>query len=91
MPPRETLTTAGSRPNSEALAACAVLTHPRAVFHSCMCELRRGAAALIGYCQDDHEEETIVIEYFLYTDARLRWIATPTLLPLLNTSSGNNP
>jgi hypothetical protein len=56
-----------------------------------------------GCCRDDHEEktividyfldhkeETIVIDYFLYTDARLHWIATPTLLPLLSTSSGNN-
>jgi hypothetical protein len=32
-----------------------------------------------------------VIDYLLYTDALLRWIATPSLLPLLNASSGNNP
>jgi hypothetical protein len=31
-----------------------------------------------------------VIDYFIYTDARLRWIVTPTFLPLLNMSSGNN-
>jgi hypothetical protein len=28
------------------------------------------------------EEETIVIVYFLSIDARLRWIAAPTRLPL---------
>jgi hypothetical protein len=54
------------------------------------------AAALIGYdtwsCyRDDHEEETIVIDYFLYTNVRLRWITAPTLLPLLSVSSGNDP
>jgi hypothetical protein len=32
----------------------------------------------------------IMIDYFLYTDARLRWITTPTLLPLLSASSGND-
>jgi hypothetical protein len=32
-----------------------------------------------------------VNDYFLYTDARLRWIASPTLLPLLSVSSGNDP
>jgi hypothetical protein len=32
-----------------------------------------------------------VNDYFLYTDARLCWIADPTLLPLLSVSSGNNP
>jgi hypothetical protein len=51
--PCETLAIASSRPNSEALAACMVLAHPRAAFHPCMCGLRRGAAAvataLIGY------------------------------------------
>jgi hypothetical protein len=31
-----------------------------------------------------------VINYFLYTDAQLHWTAAPTLLPLLNTSSGND-
>jgi hypothetical protein len=41
-----------------------------------------------GCCRDDHMEEAIVIDYFLYTDARLRWITTPTLLPLLSTFSG---
>jgi hypothetical protein len=44
-----------------------------------MCGLCGGttafAAALIGYddhggcCHDDHKEEAIVIDYFLYTDA----------------------
>jgi hypothetical protein len=41
-----------------------------------------------GCCRDDHEEETIMIDYFLYTDAWLRWIVTPTLLPLVSASSG---
>jgi hypothetical protein len=80
-PSRETLATTSSQSNSEALAACVVLTHPCAVFHLCMCELRRGtaaiAAALIGYddqggCRGDNKEEAIMIDYFLYTDARLR-------------------
>jgi hypothetical protein len=31
-----------------------------------------------------------VIDYFLYIDTRLRWIATPTLLLLLSVSSGND-
>jgi hypothetical protein len=50
---------------------------------------------LIGYndhggcCHDDHKEETIVIDYFIYTDARLRWITPSTLLPLHSASSGN--
>jgi hypothetical protein len=52
-PPRETLPTTSSRPNSEALATCVVLAHLRAAFHPCMCGLRIGAAAvaaaLIGY------------------------------------------
>jgi hypothetical protein len=26
-----------------------------------------------------------MIDYFLYTDVQLRWIAAPTLLPLLST------
>jgi hypothetical protein len=25
-----------------------------------------------GYCRDEHEEEMIVNDYFLYTDTRLR-------------------
>jgi hypothetical protein len=29
-------------------------------------------------------------DYFLYTDVQLYWIAAPTLLLLLSTSSGNN-
>jgi hypothetical protein len=69
-------------------------------FHPCTCELHGGivvaAATLIGYdnhggyCWEAREEETIVIDYFLYTDARLRWIVAPTLLSLLSTCSGNN-
>jgi hypothetical protein len=31
-----------------------------------------------------------VIDYFLYTDTRLHLIATPTLVPLLSTSSGSD-
>jgi hypothetical protein len=31
-----------------------------------------------------------VIDYFLYTDTRLCWIAAPTFLLLLNASSGND-
>jgi hypothetical protein len=52
-PPRETLAVASSQLNSEGLAACVVLAHPRVVFHPCMCGLRRGtttvAAVPIGY------------------------------------------
>jgi hypothetical protein len=47
--PRETLADTFSRPNSEALAACVVLAHPRVAFHPCTCGLSRGVAALIGY------------------------------------------
>jgi hypothetical protein len=32
-----------------------------------------------------------MIDYFLYTDARLCWIAAPILLLLLSASSGNDP
>jgi hypothetical protein len=77
-----------------------LLAHPHAAFHPYTCGLCGGAAAfavaLIGYddrgccCRDDHKEKTIVIDYFLYTDARLHWITAPTLLPLLSASSGNN-
>jgi hypothetical protein len=51
---------------------------------------------LIGYddrggCSwETREPKAIVIDYFLYTDARLRSIAALTLLPLLSTSSGND-
>jgi hypothetical protein len=82
MPPRETLATTSSRSNSKALAVYVVLAHQCAAFHPCTYGLRRGTAAvvatLIGYderggCyQDDHVEETIVNDYFLYTDVRLR-------------------
>jgi hypothetical protein len=81
-PSRETLAATTSRPNPEALDAHVVLAHPHAVFHPCMCGLRGGAAAVAavlitydnhgGFCWDDHEEETIMIDYFLYSDARLR-------------------
>jgi hypothetical protein len=80
MPPRETLT-AASRSISEVLAARVVLAHPRTTFHLCTYGLRGGAttiaAALVSY--NDHggcywetcEEETISIDYFLYTDMQL--------------------
>jgi hypothetical protein len=55
-----------------------VLADPRAAFHHCMCGLCGGATAvasmLIGYddveiaAGDDHEQETIVSDYLLYTD-----------------------
>jgi hypothetical protein len=55
------------------------------------------AATLIG-CDDVEvvvvttaRRRTIMIDYFLYSDTRLRWIATPTLLSLLSASSGNDP
>jgi hypothetical protein len=77
-----------------------VLEYPRVAFHPYTCGLCVGAAmvpvALIDYddcagCYyDDYKEETIVINYFLYSDARLRWITTPTLLSLLSASSGND-
>jgi hypothetical protein len=43
-----------------------------------------------GCCHDNHEEETIVIDCFLYINARLCWIAALTLLSLLSVSSGND-
>jgi hypothetical protein len=99
MLPRENQVVTSSHPNSETLTVCEVLAHPRVVFHPCPYGLRRGAAAvaivLINYndggcCRNDHEDKTIVIDYFLYTDARLHRIAAPTLLPLHCASSGNN-
>jgi hypothetical protein len=52
-PPRETLATTSSRPNSEALATHVVLAHPHVVFYPYTCGLHRIAAtvafALIGY------------------------------------------
>jgi hypothetical protein len=70
------------------------------MFHFCTCELHRDAAtvaaALIGYddvrvaAETTTRDETIVIDYFPYIDARLRWIAAPTLLSLLSASSGND-
>jgi hypothetical protein len=101
MPPRETLATTSSRPNSEAPAARMMLAHPRTTFHPCTCGLCGGAAAvaaaLIGYddrggcCWDDHEEEMILNDYFLYTDAQLPWIVALTLLLQFSASSGNDP
>jgi hypothetical protein len=32
-----------------------------------------------------------MIDYFLYTDVLVHWIAALTLLPLLSASSGNDP
>jgi hypothetical protein len=43
-----------------------------------------------GCCWEIREPKTIVIDYFLYTDARLRWITAPTLFLLLSVSSGND-
>jgi hypothetical protein len=43
-----------------------------------------------GYCCDDNEEETVVINYFLYIYARLHYTAAPTLFSLLYASSGND-
>jgi hypothetical protein len=89
-PPCETLAIAASQLYPEALAACMVLAHPRAMFHPCTCGLRgvaaAFAAALIGYddrgdcCLYDHKEEAIVIDYFLSTDMRLRWNTALSLL-----------
>jgi hypothetical protein len=42
------------------------------------------AAVLIEY------DNMIVNDYFIYTNPRLRWIAAPTLVPLLSVSSDNN-
>jgi hypothetical protein len=93
-------TTSSSWLNPEALAACEVLAHPRVAFHPCTCGLYGGAgvvAATLISCDDVEvaagttmSEETIMIDYFLYTEAQLCWTATPTLLPLLKTSSGND-
>jgi hypothetical protein len=56
-PPRKTLATVTSQPNSEALAMCVVLAHPHAVFYPYTCGLCRDAVtvavALIAY--DDVE------------------------------------
>jgi hypothetical protein len=43
-----------------------------------------------GCCRDDHEEEAIIIDYFIYTDVRLCWIDALTLLSLLSASSDND-
>jgi hypothetical protein len=83
--------------DAETLAECKVLAHWHTTFYPCTCGLRRGAAALIGYVNtgllsewNEHEEDTIVIDYFLYTDSRLRLTAAATL-PLHCASSGNDP
>jgi hypothetical protein len=58
---------------------------PWGCYCSCYCADRlwwRG-----GCCWDEHEDETIVINSFLYTDVWLCWIAAPTLLPLHYASS----
>jgi hypothetical protein len=72
-----TLAITSSRPDPENLDACEVLAHIRC---SCCCAdrlWRRG-----DYCRDDHEEANIMIDCFIYTDARLHWITAPTLLLL---------
>jgi hypothetical protein len=85
-----TLATTFPRPNPETLVAHDVLAHPRVIFHS-VCPLCRRCCGCCyvdrlrrcgGCCRDDHEKETIVIDYFFYTVVWLRWIAAPTLLPL---------
>jgi hypothetical protein len=77
-------------PPRETLATQVVLEHPHVAFHLCTCGLHRGAAAvaatLIGY--DDAEA---IMDYFVYTNVRLHWIAAPTLIPLFSASSGNDP
>jgi hypothetical protein len=98
-PPHQTLS-AVYRPSTEAQAARVVLAYPRVMFHPCTCGLHGGAttvaATLIGYddrggCYwETREPKMIVIDYFLYTDARLCWITAPTLLSLLSASSGND-
>jgi hypothetical protein len=45
-PPHESLATAASRPNNEALAARVVLAHPCATFHHYTCGLCGGAAGV---------------------------------------------
>jgi hypothetical protein len=60
----------------ETLVGREVVAHRRTTFNPRMCGLCRGVAAvatvLIGYdvglLPDEHEEVTIVIDYFLYTD-----------------------
>jgi hypothetical protein len=61
-------------------------THARCFIPVCVDSVE----TLLRLLLNDHKEETIVIKYFLYTDARLCWIAALTLLPLLSTSSGND-
>jgi hypothetical protein len=45
---RETLAITSSQPNSEDLAVCVVLVHPRVAFHPCTCGLHRGAATVVA-------------------------------------------
>jgi hypothetical protein len=58
IPPCATLAVVSSRLNSDFLATCMVLAHPRATFHPCTCGLRKGTVAVsvvfIGY--DDVED-----------------------------------
>jgi hypothetical protein len=78
-PPPETLAATASLPISKSLAARVVLAHSHTMFHPCTCGHHGGAATvaatIIGYdnrggcCWETREEETIVIDYFLYTDA----------------------
>jgi hypothetical protein len=77
--PRETLAAAAFLPIFKALVAHVVLAHPCVAFHPCTCGLCGGAVAVTA----------VLIDYFLNTDAWLCWIATLTLLLLLNVSSGN--
>jgi hypothetical protein len=100
--PRETLA-AASRPNSKTIAAHVVLAHPRAVFHPCTCGLRESTAAaataLIG-CDDvevatgttkigeDDRDRLLPLHRRATT---LNRYSNSSLLPLLSTSSGNNP
>jgi hypothetical protein len=77
---KKTQAITSSQPNLKTLVLCEMLAHPRVTFHPCICLLHGGATtisvALIDYddmgCCHDNHEETIVIDYFLYTDKRLR-------------------
>jgi hypothetical protein len=94
-PSRETLAATSCRPNSEVLAVRVVLAHPHVSFHPCTCGFCRGAAALIGYEHVKVATEMTTrrrrsIDYFLYTDAQLHWIAASTHLLLCCASSGND-
>jgi hypothetical protein len=66
------LATISSRFDPETLAACDVLAHLHAIFPPYMCGLYEDVAAVAAVLIGCHEKETIVIDYFFYTDARLR-------------------